>query len=167
MLVPWCLKRHFLAPGEAPPPGGVVDEDRGLVVLQRFCHVHGKGELESMLREAVEGLGGEFVVAPTAHQEQLPLPQSTPPAAAAAPPVAVVKAAGGGGGGGGKKPPARERASPSDPVTSKLMALGKGMKGFNSNNNESGGGGHHTRPVYTLCLSWWEADNWCVLVEKD
>ena len=71
MLVPWCLKRHFVRGGGGGdggerteeggatpplPPGAVVDESRNVIVLQRYCHVHARGEVEALL-EASEADG--------------------------------------------------------------------------------------------------------------
>jgi hypothetical protein len=193
VLVPWCLKKHFLSPAAAAaassgaalgkkakndddmgkdfnsantthpstptaatsntsttvrlPPGAVLDEERGLVVLQRFCHVYVAGELEGLLEEAVRDVGGTFRVASDAtlhhHLGEGGICES-----------------------GGVTKQQQDRASHDEPITARLveiareMRMGEEVRGAMECPTDA-------QVVYTLRASWWEADNWCLLVEKD
>ncbi len=61
VLVPWALKRHFVDANAPLPAGAVVDDERGVVVMQRFCHVYVHGELETLFEEAAASLGARFM----------------------------------------------------------------------------------------------------------
>ena len=167
VLVPWCLKTHFLsapgggdaaaaaaAPPSAPPlppqlpPGAMLDEERGLLVLQRFCHVYVAGELEVLLGEAAAALGGSLEL--LAHPEPEVL--------------------GGGAGGPPATAPATkssQRSSQEDPLTSKLVAQASRLTLPTGSALRAGSSDDGRAPAtFKLLLSWWEADNWCVLVER-
>jgi SAM-dependent methyltransferase len=71
VLVPWALKRHFVDAEMPLPPGAVVDAERDVIVLQRFCHVYTKGELESLFEEAAKAIGARFEPMTTCELELL------------------------------------------------------------------------------------------------
>jgi SAM-dependent methyltransferase len=138
VLVPWCLKRHFVRGGgggggggdatAAPPPlppGAVVDEARDVIVLQRYCHVHARGEVEALLAAAAEQLGGRVE------------------AGAAAPP-------------GG--------ADAGDALTAQLAAFAAGLP---PPRQRGASDGAPPSPTFRSLLSWLEAGNWCALVQRD
>ena len=57
--VPWCLqRRHIEADSDAVIAAhGIIDDTRGVVVFNRFCHVYVDGELEALFTAA----GGDSI----------------------------------------------------------------------------------------------------------
>jgi hypothetical protein len=150
VLVPWCLKRHFVRGGGggggsgvdgaataaaavaplAPPlpPGAVVDEARDVIVLQRYCHVHTRGEVEALLAAAAAQLGGRL----EAGEAALPA----------------------GAGGAGEELTAQLAAHAAGLLPRRVQGVVEGLR--------SGG-----TPSFRILLSWWEADNHACLVSRD
>lgn len=62
VMVPWCLQRKFLDADSAALTAahGVVDDTRGVVVFNRYCHVYVEGELQALFT-AAGGNGVEVV----------------------------------------------------------------------------------------------------------
>lgn len=113
----------------AMPPGAVLDQERGVVILQRFCHVFESGELEELVAAAARAMGGVLVtptpppVRPTGMlQEEEDLTECA---------IAAARTA-------ADNTPAVPLAPALPPTSFSVHIL----------------------------QSWWEASNWCVLARK-
>ena len=59
-----------------------------------------------------------------------------------------------------------QRAMGSDEITSQLVAHAQRMTLSAGSSSSGGEQGPAAAAHFRVLLSWWEADNWCMLVEK-
>jgi len=158
---------------EVAAAGGVVDTARNVVVFQRYCHVFVAGELQALAREAAAAEGLAYVEGDGATcAESGEASYAAAPAAAAAPDFApFIAMAGRRGDEGVVATPqlvpdsavapvrtAADCADEADPITARVAALGTSCGAW-----RRGAGA----PQVRLLASWWERDNWCVLLRRE
>ena len=139
VLVPWALKRHFVDANAPLPAGAVVDDERGVVVMQRFCHVYVQGELERLFEEAAATLGARFMGLEEEEEETGARELIGESDALTARVIAVAKEC-------NKKGAAQVAAAEANTIAID--------------------GGKIKIPIVRLKASWYESDNHCVLVQR-
>jgi hypothetical protein len=158
---------------EVAAAGGVIDTARNVVVFQRYCHVFIAGELQALAREAAAAEGLAYVEGGGADGSQGDEAcAAAAPAAAAEPELAPAVAMAGRRGDEGviatpqlvpdsTVAPVRalaDCADEADPITARVAALGASCGAW-----LRGAGAPRVR----LLASWWERDNWCVLLRRE
>jgi SAM-dependent methyltransferase len=196
VLVPWNLQRKFAPARteDLLAAGGAVDEAKNSAVFQRYCHVYVSGELEVLAGEAAASLGLRFeggradganggtatgegrgsgasgpqtLMASGRPGEEGPIatPDLVPDAAFV--PVRVGTDAGGkggpGGGGGGGGEGGDEVSSSADPIGARVQERARRLAGSGVHDVSLPTG---DEGLVRVLESWWERDNWCVLLER-
>lgn len=147
VFVPWCLQRQYVTstPEELAEQGAVIDDERGIVILQRYCHVYRDGELEELLERATKNLGGAFHRETTTRVQE-EYSHNRPSGTLLRPEMPL-----------DCFDEKTNSLCAKDAITKNVCTWGRSLAPVTGTSSSFG---------VQVLESWWEKDNWCILFKK-